>query len=249
MKQNKTILFSILLLLLAVVLAAAFWYGGNAPGQQGWEIQSESQDTIQTTQTNHTTHTNQQTAENMAAAEDSASTLPENKPESRATDNSEAESTQSDRIDQTIEAIPNQSTADTRPTVTISISCATILNHLDRLTPEKENLVPADGIILPTTTVTLQDGESVFDLLQRTCRENKIHMEFADTPIYHSAYIEGIANVYEFDCGDSSGWMYRVNGLFPNYGCSQYKLQPNDVICWVYTCDMGADVGNHTTAN
>lgn len=40
-----------------------------------------------------------------------------------------------------------------------------------------------------------------------------------------------------------SGWMYSVNDWYPNYGCSCYTVQPGDVICWVYTCDLGQDVG------
>ena len=61
--------------------------------------------------------------------------------------------------------------------------------------------------------------------------------------MYNSAYIEGIYNLYEFDVGDGSGWMYKVNDWFPNYGCSRYQVQQGDVICWVYTCDLGYDVG------
>ena len=57
-------------------------------------------------------------------------------------------------------------------------------------------------------------------------------------------YIEGIGNLYEFDCGAESGWMYAVNGWFPNYGCSQYALQDGDTVTWVYTCDLGRDVGS-----
>ena len=87
------------------------------------------------------------------------------------------------------------------------------------------------------------EGESIFDVLKRVCRENKIHMEFSETPVYQSAYIEGIGNLYEFDCGEGSGWMYRVNGEFPNYGCSRYTLADDDTVEWVYTCDFGADVG------
>ena len=34
-----------------------------------------------------------------------------------------------------------------------------------------------------------------------------------------------------------------VNGWFPNYGCSRYQVQSGDVIEWLYTCDLGADVG------
>ena len=68
-------------------------------------------------------------------------------------------------------------------------------------------------------------------------------MESSWTPIYNSAYIEGIHNLYEFDCGSLSGWMYRVNGWYPNYGCSRYQLEPGDVVEWRYTCDLGQDVG------
>ena len=126
---------------------------------------------------------------------------------------------------------------------TIFISCATILDNLDWLNPEKTELVPEGGVILPAQTVTFYEGESVFNVLQRTCKQNSIHMEFSNTPMYNSAYIEGIHNLYEFDCGEGSGWMYRVNGWFPNYGCSRYQLQDGDVIEWVYTCERGNDVG------
>lgn len=132
-------------------------------------------------------------------------------------------------------------------TCTISISCATILDNLDYCDPEKVELVPEDGWILEPVTVTFYEGENVFNVLQRTCKQQKIHMEFEDTPMYNSAYIEGIHNLYEFDVGELSGWMYRVNGWFPNYGCSRYQLQDGDTVEWVYTCDLGEDVGRGFT--
>ena len=134
---------------------------------------------------------------------------------------------------------------DTKYSCTVSVSCASILDHMDWLDPEKTALVPEDGWILEPIPVTFHDGESVFDVLLQVCRENRIHMEFEDTPMYNSAYIEGIHNLYEFDCGELSGWMYRVNGWFPNYGCSRYAVSDGDVIEWVYTCDLGADVGGN----
>ena len=130
-----------------------------------------------------------------------------------------------------------------KETCTIMIECSTILQNMDELTPGKEEVVPEDGIILPVTEVEFSKGESVFDVLQRVCRENKIHMESSFTPLYNSAYIEGINNLYEFDCGSLSGWMYSVNGWYPNYGCSRYELEKGDVIEWHYTCDLGYDVG------
>ena len=139
--------------------------------------------------------------------------------------------------------VPSESTV---PLCTVSISCAALLDHTDELSPETAELIPPDGILLPPTQVALTDGESAFDVLRRVCRENSIHMEFSETPVYQSAYIEGIGNLYEFDCGSGSGWMYRVNGLFPNYGCSRYALADGDVLEWVYTCNYGADVGGDT---
>ena len=129
-------------------------------------------------------------------------------------------------------------------TCTFSIECSTILNNLSDLDPEKLEMVPSDGVILKATTVTFYEGESVFDVLQRVCKEHGIHMEASWTPIYNSAYVEGIHNLYEFDCGNESGWMYRVNGWYPNYGCSRYQLAQGDVVEWRYTCKgLGKDVG------
>ncbi len=128
-------------------------------------------------------------------------------------------------------------------TCTFSIECSTILNNLQELDPDKLEMVPSGGVILAETTVTFYEGESVFDVLQRLCQEEGIHMEASWTPIYNSAYVEGIHNLYEFDCGALSGWMYKVNGWYPNYGCSRYQLKDGDVVAWRYTCDLGNDVG------
>ena len=140
----------------------------------------------------------------------------------------------------------NSQVTDIAYSCTISISCATILDNMDLVEEQKKQLVPSDGWLLPETVVTFYEGESVFDVLLRVCKENKLHMEYMDTPMYNSAYIEGIGNLYEFDVGPLSGWMYKVNEWFPNYGCSRYALKDGDVICWVYTCDLGADVGDNS---
>ena len=128
-------------------------------------------------------------------------------------------------------------------TCTFSIECSTIINNLSDLDPDKRELVPSNGVILAPTKVTFYEGESVFDVLQRVCKEKGIHLESSWTPIYNSAYIEGIHNLYEFDCGELSGWMYRVNGWYPNYGCSRYQLADGEKVEFRYTCDLGKDVG------
>ena len=126
---------------------------------------------------------------------------------------------------------------------TFSISCASILDNMDKCKKNKRELVPEDGWILEPTEVVFFEGESVFQVLKRECKRRSIHMEFENTPIYNSAYIEGINNLYEFDVGELSGWMYSVNGWYPNYGCSRYALKDGDVVEWRYTCDLGYDIG------
>lgn len=137
--------------------------------------------------------------------------------------------------------------SDKELTCTLSVRCDTILKNITWLDKEKVGLVPEDGIIFAEKQVPFYEGESVFNLLAREMKRNKIHLEFENTPVYNSAYIEGIANLYEFDCGELSGWMYKVNDWFPNYGCSRYQLKSGDRVEWVYTCDLGADVGGKHT--
>lgn len=137
-----------------------------------------------------------------------------------------------------------QSSAKPAGSCTIEIRCDTILNNMGNLTAGKEGYVPSSGTILGTTQVTFYEGETVFNVLQRVCSSVGIQLEYSWTPIYDSYYIEGINHLYEFDCGYESGWMYKVNGWFPNYGCSSYTLADGDTIVWCYTCvGLGADVG------
>lgn len=130
------------------------------------------------------------------------------------------------------------------PTCTIEIRCDTILNNMKDLTPGLDVYVPDNGTILAATTVSFTAGETVFDVLNRICNERNIQIEYSYTPLYGSYYIEGINHLYEFDCGQQSGWMYKVNGWFPNYGCSSYKLEGGETIVWAYTCKgLGTDIG------
>ncbi|MEG2354334.1 MAG: DUF4430 domain-containing protein, partial [Clostridium sp.] len=122
------------------------------------------------------------------------------------------------------------------------IMCNTLLNNMDKLPYGKKGLVPANGVISGENRVEIKEGETVFDVLLRETRRQRIHMDFVESPVYKSAYIRGMNNLYEFDGGDLSGWMYSVNGVFPQKGCSQYKLEGGEKIEWKYTCDLGKDL-------
>ena len=132
---------------------------------------------------------------------------------------------------------------DGKLTCTLEVRCDTLLGKLDQMTKEKAALVPENGILLETVEVEFAGGESVFDVFRKVLREEKIHFEYVDASAYDSVYIEGIGNIYEFDCGPQSGWMFSVNGIYPGLGCSAYTLADGDVIVFNYTCDLGADLG------
>ena len=132
---------------------------------------------------------------------------------------------------------------DGKLTCTLEIRCDTLLTQLDKVPAEKVTLVPEDGIMLAATEVEFIGGESVFDVFRKVLREEKIHFEYVDASAYDSVYIEGIGNIYEFDCGPQSGWMFSVNDVYPGLGCSAYTLADGDVIVFSYTCDLGADLG------
>ncbi len=256
--MNKKIKIAIGIVIVLAVLAFAFWYGGGAPGMQGWNVNDDTP--VASVSDGGIDADEDEGAGEPAGETTDGAISDEASDESGKATEGGVETASGMIIDpktgkdkyltdpvpegKPIPVEPQDVTVGTTQyTCTISISCATILDHMDWLDEEKVDLVPEDGWILKATKVKFYDGESVFNVLQRTCKQNKIHMEFSDTPMYNSAYIEGIHNLYEFDCGQLSGWMYSVNGWFPNYGCSRYQLKDGDIIKWVYTCDLGYDVG------
>ena len=133
------------------------------------------------------------------------------------------------------------------PICTLEIRCDTVVDTSKLENPAVAPYVPEDGVILSATQFEFTPGESVFDVLLRATRGNGIHMEFREDSMYSGKYIEGINYLYEFDGGPLSGWMYRVNGQFPNYGCAAYTVEEGDAIVWMYTCDLGMDVGDNST--
>ena len=132
---------------------------------------------------------------------------------------------------------------DGKLTCTIAVRCDTLLDKKDKLTEGKAELVPENGAILEEREVEFKAGESVFDVFRKVLKEDKIHFEYVDSQAYNSVYIEGIGNIYEFDCGPQSGWVYMVNGVRPGVGCSAYTLADGDEILFAYTCELGEDVG------
>ena len=121
---------------------------------------------------------------------------------------------------------------------TITITCAEILDNMEKLDNSKTFSIPENGIILNSSEIEFEGGASAFDILLQAVKENGIHMEFSKTPGTNSVYIEAIANIYEFDCGELSGWMYTVNGEPAMVSSSDYNVIDGDRIEFIYVCSF-----------
>ena len=101
-----------------------------------------------------------------------------------------------------------------------------MLSHKDDL--QSNYQVPAGGKIFEKK-MKIKEEDTVMDILKRTGVELDIS----------KGYVAGIDGLYEFDCGKNSGWMYRVNGKFPNYMAGKCTLHDGDKVEWLYTCVRG----------
>lgn len=99
----------------------------------------------------------------------------------------------------------------------------------------------SNEIPLPPTKMEITDGETVLNALIRITKERKIQMDYRGGR-GATAYVEGINNVYEFDRGQGSGWMYSVNGIFPDRGAGVVPLMAGDIVEWQYTTNLGQDL-------
>ncbi|MCL1982053.1 MAG: DUF4430 domain-containing protein [Clostridiales bacterium] len=243
MKKHKN---KILIAAIAfAVLAGAWIYGGNYPDQGG---QPQAADTAFSSTASMQEVPGQELPKQEAPEQEAPKQeAPGQEAPKQEMPKQELEDAVLPFVDETAElpAVEPGDAADGDGSflVTLTVRCDTILGNMNMLNKEKRELVPSDGVIFNTTTVTAYEGESVFNISQRTMKQAKIHMAFRNTPVYNSAYIEAIGNLYEFDVGELSGWMYCVNEWYPSCGCSSYKLRPGDAVEWNYTCDLGRDLG------
>ena len=116
----------------------------------------------------------------------------------------------------------------------ITIECKSILDNMDDLKKGHESYVPKNGIMLDNYKTTLKSKSTVYDLLKKACNDKGITYTAKDT--MYSVYIVGINNIDEKDCGKDSGWMYSVNGSFPNVSADSKKLKDGDKVVFTYTC-------------
>lgn len=93
----------------------------------------------------------------------------------------------------------------------------------------------------------------VYVSVDNYCSKKSIKFEEGDTPYSvlkktgakvsarntkYGVYVEGINDLFEFDKGDESGWMYKVNGKVIMDSAGDYKLSANDKVVWYYVTEF-----------
>jgi len=120
--------------------------------------------------------------------------------------------------------------------VVFSVRCDTVSGKTE------SEYIPADGVILENTEFAIAEGDTVYDILIEAAKKYGIQVE--NSGVEGMAYITGINYLYEFQFGDLSGWVFLVNGERPSVGCDSYILRDKDVVEWLYTCELGNDLGS-----
>ena len=83
--------------------------------------------------------------------------------------------------------------------------------------------------LISKTKCNVKNGATVFDLLSEECRKNGIAVVHQN-----KSYVKAIGGLSEKDCGNASGWIYKVNGVKPMMAASKYVLKDGDVVEWYY---------------
>ena len=96
-----------------------------------------------------------------------------------------------------------------------------------------------NGTTMYTGTVTVIGTATPYSVLVEAVGSSKVEK----TGSGNSVYIRGIDGLAEFDHGSGSGWNYSVNGQFPGAGAGAYLLQTGDQVQFLYTLNLGSDVG------
>ncbi|WP_304442368.1 DUF4430 domain-containing protein [Sporosarcina sp. P21c] len=110
-----------------------------------------------------------------------------------------------------------------------------------KVTLSVEKRTMGQGDVIPAVQVSLQNGDTAYTVLRRIAGEKGI--DVIATGAGPDVYVKTIAGLSEFDGGQKSGWMYSVNGDFPQFSAGIYTLQDGDVLRWQYTRNLGEDLG------
>lgn len=123
---------------------------------------------------------------------------------------------------------------DSSVTVSVKIENTTFTEDMD-------NGKPAWKQTLLDTEVTVPEGSTMFDVLERATTENKIEMKSS------SGYVSSVDGLSNFDAGMMSGWMTTLNDWFADV--TSYIVEDGDEVALLYSVTGGSDLGGYWDNN
>ncbi len=91
--------------------------------------------------------------------------------------------------------------------------------------------------------IEIEEGETAYTLLVKTGLELD-----ANPNTQYGVYVAAIGGWGEFSDGPDSGWMYRIthggSTSFPGYSAAYQPVSEGDYVEWLFTRDLGKDIGN-----
>ena len=122
-------------------------------------------------------------------------------------------------------------------------------SQVDRVTLTVSAETVDKGKLVSGKAVSIGENDTPYTVLQRTISDSKLKYTGSGKTIYITGIKFNDGWINEFDYGSESGWMFSVNGQFPGIACNTVTLQKGDVVEWVYTGNLGEDVGDSQKPN
>lgn len=89
--------------------------------------------------------------------------------------------------------------------------------------------------------IVIKDNMTAFEALKVFADSKGIKVKYQGSGTL--AYVTSIDGLKEKANGPSSGWMFKVDNVFPNVSAGSCKLKPGDNLIWIYSKDGGKDIG------
>lgn len=110
--------------------------------------------------------------------------------------------------------------------------------------------LPAYVTWISTTSYTLSEGATVYDLFVKATAQAGIRSIGADNNYVETIFAPSTLGGYElseFTNGKRSGWMYTINGSHPGFGLKDQMLRDGDTVIWHYVNDYSYEVADWTS--
>ena len=104
----------------------------------------------------------------------------------------------------------------------------------------KVSIKAIDEYWMKNKSVTIEEDSTVYDAFMEALEDSDIEQEGAKSGYIESMTKDGVT-LGEFDEGDNSGWLYKVNGDLPDVGIKDFELEDGDKILFYYTQDWKKD--------